>query len=358
MKIYYYANSIYQFSYALPVYNRLGGTFVVKSQTKYLQLKRYMKNLAKFGEKTFRNTPEVIIKKRSELHDLEGILFFLANSVKPDHDYKNSITIFHEHGTSDKKYSGGRTVGGQKLAKYDYIFLSGPKNRERFNDIDLDIPEERMIKIGGLRFDDYVNGSINRDEQMDRLGIKDRNRKNILYAPTWRFGNGTLRKYVFQFAREITKEHNLIIRPHNHDRKYGIWAHYISKMKGIKHLYFSNPINLIKSDTLFDFAVSDLMISDISSVIYEYLITGNPMIIVQNDFQERHEMPDNMNIMKHVDIYDGSQDIRAMINENLASQKYKQDYKTLLDSCFYATDGTCVDGTVAFFEQLQKNNRD
>jgi len=315
-----------------------------------------MKNVAKFGEKSFRKTPEVIIMPREELHKLEGILFFLANSIMPEFDYKNSITLFHEHGTSDKKYSGGKTKGGQKLAKYDYIFLSGPKNRERFKDIDLDIPEDRMVEIGGLRFDDYVNHKIDREKQLDRLGIKDKSRKNILYAPTWRFGNGTLRKYAFQFAKEITKEHNLIIRPHNHDRKYGAWVHFVSKMKSIKHLYYSNPINVIKSDTLFDFAVSDLMISDISSVIYEYLITGEPMIIVQNDFQQRHNMPDNMDIMKHVDIYDESQNILKMINDNLQTQKYKDDYKVLLDSCFYSTDGHCVDKTVAFLDNLKKKN--
>jgi len=311
-----------------------------------------MKDVAKFGEKTFRNTPEVLIMPRRDLHKLEGVLFFLANAIKPEQDYKNCTTIFHEHGTSDKKYSDGQSIGGQKLAKYDYIFLSGPKNRERFKDIDLEIPVDKMIKIGGLRFDDYVNGHINRDNELERLGIKDKNRKNILYAPTWRFGNGTLRQYAIKFIREITKEHNLIIRPHNHDRRYGAWVHFISKLKGIKHLYYSSPINLIKSDTLFDFAASDLMISDISSVIYEYLITGKPMIIIQNDFQQRHNMPDNMDIMSHVDLYDGSKNILEMINENLRLQKYKEDYKVLLDSCFYSTDGHCIDKTVSFLEQI------
>ena len=352
MKLYYYANSIYQFSYALPVYKKLGGTFVVATKTRYFHLKRYLKNVAAFGENTFRNTPEVKIIPARELHKLKGILFFLSNSILPEFDYSDCITIFHEHGTSDKKYSSGRTIGGQKLAKYDYIFLSGPKNKERFTDIDLDIPDKKMVEIGGLRFDDFVNGEIDRDRQIKRLGIKDTSRKNILYAPTWRFGKGTLRQYAFKFANEITKEHNLIIRPHFHDKRYADWVHLVSKLKGIKHLYFSNPSNLIKSDTFFDFAVSDLMISDVSSVIYEYLITLKPMIIIQNDFKKRHTMPDNMDIMKHTDIYDGSQDILAMINENISRQKYQEEYKNLLTSCFYSTDGRCVDKAVNFLKKL------
>jgi hypothetical protein len=355
MKIYYYANSIYQFAYALPVYRRLGGTFIVRSYKKYMHFKRYMKNLAGFGEKNFYNTPDVILKKRSELNTLSGILFFLCNSIKPEHKYTKCITIFHEHGTSDKKYCGGLPIGGHKLSKYDYILLSGQKNRERFNDIGLNIDENKLIRIGGLRFDDFINGKINREKEMDRLGIKDRTRKNILYAPTWRFGNGTLRKYAGKFAREITKEHNLIVRPHNHDRKYGALICSILKVKGVKHLYYSNPINLIKNDTFADFAASDLMISDISSVIYEYLITGNPMIIVKNDFKQRHSMPNEMNIMSHVDIFDGSQDILSMINENLKNHKYKDYYKILLNNCFYSTDGHCGDRAVSFFKSLKEN---
>jgi len=352
MNIYYFANSVYQFSYALPVYNCIGGVFVVRDRKKFYHLKRYMTNMARFNEKTFRNTPEIKIIPRRELNKLDGVIFFLANSIVPEDDYKNAVTIFHEHGTSDKKYSGGQSRGGRKLAKYDYIFLSGPKNKERLTDIGLDIPEEKLIKIGGLRFDDYVNGKIDREREMDRLKIKDRSRKNILYAPTWRFGDGTIKKYGFRFAREITKEYNLILRPHYHDRRYGAYIHAVSKLKGIKHLYFSQPANLIKSDTLFDFAVSDLLISDISSVIYEYLITLNPMIIVLNEFKQRHNMSDEMNIMKHADFYDGSQNIAQIIKENLETQKYKNDYKVMLNSCFYSTDGTCVDKAAEFLERL------
>ncbi|HCX73004.1 MAG TPA: hypothetical protein DHM37_04730, partial [Candidatus Cloacimonas sp.] len=130
-----------------------------------------------------------------------------------------------------------------------------------------------MVKIGNTRFDDYVNNKIDREHEMKRLGIIDKTRPNILYAPTWRWGNGTFNKYVYKFAQELTKDFNLIIRPHHHDSKkiykVKLWA----MSKGIKNIYFSNPNNLRSSDTMNDFIVSDLMISDTSSIVYEYLIT-------------------------------------------------------------------------------------
>ena len=76
------------------------------------------------------------------------------------------------------------------------------------------------------------------------------------------------------------------------------------------------------------------------------------MIIIQNDFKKRHIMPDNMDIMKHTDIYDGSQDILAMINENISRHKYQEEYNDLLTNCFYSTDGGCVDKAVNFLKKL------
>ena len=40
-----------------------------------------------------------------------------------------------------------------------------------------------------------------------------------------------------------------------------------------------------------DFAISDLMISDTSSIIYEYLVTQKPIIIADNNYQKLHNMP-------------------------------------------------------------------
>jgi hypothetical protein len=352
-KLYYYANNIYQFSYALPVYDKLGGTFIVYDKKKWWQFKKYLKNRARFGEKNFRNTPEVIIVPRREVYKLAGVIFFLSNSIISHQNYDKAVTLFHEHGTSDKLYGGGRPSAKRKLASYDYILLSGEKNKKRIEEIGLQLPEEKLVKIGGLRFDEYIDGTIDKNEEMDRLNIKDRSRKNILYAPTWSFGNGTFKKYALKFAREITKKHNLIIRPHYHDRTYGTYVKFLAKLKGIKHLYLSQAANLIKSDTLRDFIISDLMISDVSSVIYEYLITRNPMIIAQNDFEDRHQMPSKMNIMDHVDIYTGKENILKMADENLKSQKYRQDYEALLHNCFYNVDG-CVDIAVDFIRELMQ----
>ena len=64
------------------------------------------------------------------------------------------------------------------------------------------------------------------------LGVQDRDRKTILYAPTWKWGAGTLHQYGYKFCQELTKEYNLIIRPHYFDRKYIPKFKYWAKSKG------------------------------------------------------------------------------------------------------------------------------
>jgi hypothetical protein len=350
MNIYYFANQIYQYSYALPIYRKAGGTFIAKSIKRIIQFKRYLKDGNSSTEvKTFLNSPPLLKCTTKNVQKLEGVVISFSNAAIHSGD-KKCKTIFVGHGTGDKPY--GPNV--QLLEGYDYHFISGPKHLEKLKDVGLKIPEEKLIKIGNPRFDDYINGKIDRDCELNRLGVIDKTRKNVLYAPTWKWGDGTLHKYVYHFAREITKEYNLIVRPHSHDRKY------IPKLKrwmgrnGIEHVYFSNPADLVKCDTMNDFMVSDILISDTSSILYEYLIADKPIIVAKNEYKELHHMPNEMDITNFVTIYDGSQHILKLIADNLADHNYKSEYQKLLNNCFYFNDGKSVERAANFIHSISE----
>ncbi len=348
MNIYFYANQIYQFSYALPIYQKVGGTFIVRKLKKILSFKKRLRNANIFPNvKTFLNTPPIVKLDIKNLYDLEGIIISHSNT-RINCDHQKCKTIFVGHGTGDKKYGKNAKI----LESYDYHFISGPKHLEKLRDVELNIPEEKLFKIGNLRFDDYVNNKIDREKVLDNLGVIDRTRKNVLYAPTWKWGKGTLHKYVYEFCRILTKDFNLIVRPHYFDSRYIPYLKMWAKLHGIKHVYFSNPSRLLTNDTMHDFMASDIMISDTSSILYEYLITGKPIIVAKNNYKELHKMPDEMNIMKYAGIYDGSQDILKMVKENLLNQPYKNDYKKMLNSCFYYNDGKSVERAVNLLKSI------
>jgi CDP-glycerol glycerophosphotransferase (TagB/SpsB family) len=103
---------------------------------------------------------------------------------------------------------------------------------------------------------------------------------------------------------------------------------------------------------IFDFKASDIMISDTSSILYEYLVTGKPIIVVKNEYDRLHIMPDEMNIMKYVYFYDNTQDICALTQNALAEHGYKEVYEKMLHHCFYFNDGKSVTRAKEFVRGL------
>jgi len=347
-------SQIYQLSYALPLYQAVGGTFLVKNMRKWIQFKKYMRGLGRADSvRNFLNTPAALKKNPYEDHSLRGIV--ITPSVErfcPEN--AKMIYIYTGHGSGDKPYLGERIY--EKMASFDFHFLAGPKNLQKLKDKQVDIPEDRLIKIGNMRFDAYVNGQIKRARECTRLGIRNPGRKNILYAPTWKWGQGSLTQHAHQFCEEISPYYNLIIRPHGHDRmKIPRLRRWIAK-KGFNNVYFSNPSHLAKDDTMRDFAASDLLISDrTSSIIYEYLITGKPIIVIGNDFEAAHHMPQHLLIDGVAQAWDPSNAIVSLIeNSYRIHDRKRSEYARLLTSCFYYNDGKSTQRAAAFIEHTLK----
>jgi len=361
LNIYYYSNQTYQLSYALPFYRKIGGTFIVNSISKYFRLLKHLKGLAVFDENNLLNTPSIIIRKKGQMQDIEGIILSFSNNWI-DRDPAKCKIIFHEHGASDKRIGSNlESQPFKKLINFDYIFLMSPKNQikiealvKKVNEKNSDLLKNKFVKIYNLRFTDYVIQKADKSIILAEKGIRDSQKKTVLYAPTWRFGNGTLRKYFHRFAKEITKEFNLIIRPHYHEAKlipqYKLWA----KLQNIKNIYFSNPSNLCKNDTFRDFIASDILLSDTSAVLYEYLITGNPIIIVNPNYHKQVEMPDKLNIMRNAVLFNEQDSINKLITTTLQQKQFSRNYHKMYSECFYTPDNSDVTDSLKFIKNLLK----
>ena len=179
MNIYFYASQVYMYGHCKPIFDLTGGTFIVNRFNRLLRFKYYLYNSMK-GQKnrgSF-NAPKAIFKKIDKKLDLKGVVISGTNSVLHT-DKTKCISIFIGHGTGDKKYGGSFNT----LETYDYHFISGPKHLHKIKDVGIKIPDEKLVKVGYPKFDDYVNKKVNRNSYYKYLGIKDKSRKNILYAP-------------------------------------------------------------------------------------------------------------------------------------------------------------------------------
>ena len=353
-KLFFTYSQIYQLSYALPIYRAAGGTFLVKNLRKWIQFKKYMRGLGRTIDPVcLLGTPPVKQMGPQKYESLTGV--HITPSVEnfyPPND--QIINIFTGHGSGDKPYLGKQIY--EKMATFDFHFLAGPKSLKKLHDKNVDIHPDKLIKIGNMRFDDYLNNQIDRAREFDRLGIKNRELKNILYAPTWQWGKGSLLMWAHRFSEELGTDYNLIIRPHGHDRMKISKLQRFVKTKQLENIYFSNPSDLARHDTMNDFAVSDLLISDrTSSIVYEYLVTSKPVIVIENDFKETHEMPAHMLIDDIAGHWDKKASISKLVKHSFSNHAGRlADYKSLLNTCFYFNDGKSTQRAIEFIEDVKK----
>ena len=71
------------------------------------------------------------------------------------------------------------------------------------------------------------------------------------------------------------------------------------------------------------------------------MITGNPIIIVDNNYNDLHQMPSELNVLDIVDRYNGKDDISisSIVYKNLKDEMLRDKYLSLLNNCFYFNDG-------------------
>ena len=107
----------------------------------------------------------------------------------------------------------------------------------------------------------------------------DKNKKTILYAPS--FYPSSIEK-IYPELQYFSNEFNLIIKLHNFSWFQKRYQHQSEMMKNLdsrsNNLYLAKPNDI---DVIPFMKVSDLLISDISSTIFEFLPLDRPIIMAE-----------------------------------------------------------------------------
>ncbi|PFP23280.1 CDP-glycerol--glycerophosphate glycerophosphotransferase [Bacillus sp. AFS073361] len=126
---------------------------------------------------------------------------------------------------------------------------------------------------------------------LTRLGLEiDKNKQTILYAPTWKGTNVSKAKNdMFQIISEMTylrqkvgNEYNLLIKVHP------FLYNQAKKFTEIKEILVPDFV-----DTNELLSTVDLLITDYSSIFFDYLVTGKPILFYiwdYDDYQEERGM--------------------------------------------------------------------
>ena len=186
------------------------------------------------------------------------------------------------HGVAGK-YAHVYDSPTHSMRDWDRLFFINQRRMRNFvatNAIDADSPAARLV--GYPKLDCLVDGSLKRDEVLASLGL-DPEKRTVLYAPTWS-PYSSLNSVGEELVKRLCDAgYQCIVKLHDRSRdpEYihsgGIdWAARIGAIleKGGGHL-------AVQSDATPYLAAADVLITDHSSVGFEYLLLDRPLVRIE-----------------------------------------------------------------------------
>lgn len=346
-KLYYRARSYYQYSYIWKIHEALGGEFIIITPDHFSKLQEDVGPDHCYCHPDRKDLPEGV----------SGLILEMTLNkryyLKRNKKFKN-VLVYHGMGM-DKNWKGRRFP----VSRYDYYFASGEKDYLRYKNYSYGLKnlDRRVVKIGHLRSDLIINKQYSIESTLDQIGVQDRSRKNIVFAPTWSRGHGSLLSAFEKLCLHIPEEHNLIIRPHPYDLKncHAIKA-YVEKHR-IKHIYMVDPNEIGLIDNL---AIADLLIGENSSLMYDWIFFDRPVILVKTAKKDLEKS--SWATQKKFQVYTcgysytpGDDNINQLIDQSLSGHPFREQIQYVRDSTFYYNDGKANERAMAWIKnQLQQ----
>ena len=222
--------------------------------------------------------PTYILKKENQvyLQTWHGTpLKRLAHDIVLDN---KDTTFYRSKMSAEEMYN----TYDEDVRKYNYMISPNPYSTKVFKSA-FRINEERLIETGYPRNDILVNSTNDQIVRIkEKLGLP-KDKKVILYAPTWRDNSYVIEGYTFKLQVDFRKwqealgeEYVVVFKPH-----YLIINDF--DIKAFEGFVYEASAT---SDIAELYLISDLLITDYSSVFFDYAILNRPMYFYMFDLDE------------------------------------------------------------------------
>ncbi len=151
-------------------------------------------------------------------------------------------------------------------------------------------PIDKIVVTGYPRTDDLINKPNQlKKEALRKLNKKGVDQKWILYAPTYRNTRNS-KGYIHElpdFSRKelivLLEKNNayLLIRPHVNDP--------LDDLQNHKRILFADSSSFPDIEPLY--SLSDILVTDYSSIIFEYALLDKPLIGIASDLEQYKKKP-------------------------------------------------------------------
>lgn len=196
------------------------------------------------------------------------------------------INIFHNQPVKHEIYPKDRFIN------FHAHFVLGPLTlrmiRETIVQNRLDKSDYRIFSIGYPKSDRLIRGEYGRDAILSGLGLDPR-KPTVLYSPSWDEGMSLRTRGEAIIEQVLSMDVNLIVKlhpvsytPRSHEFFYSFtggveWEKRLSRFASNRN--FKNIVSFGNINSLL--AASDIMITDISSVAYEFIVLDKPVIYME-----------------------------------------------------------------------------
>lgn len=266
---------VYQVSMWLPYLDRLGKPYVVVLREGGAVFRQMQ---------TLTDQPVVVCNTIGNLDQVavDGLhaCFYVNNGMKNSHfvKFREISHIQLLHGDSDKPPSYNAVTG-----MYDRVFVAGQAGIDRYHKHGVNIPESKFDIVGRPQVEDI---------EVTRTHIQERSNKVVLYAPTWVGFSDTVNYCSLPIARTILeklieRDVTVILRSHPYTARDSQSVNILHSLEhllaqdrqrsGRKHVFGNAATEQMTIVECFNAA--DAMISDVSSVVSDFLFSEKPFAI-------------------------------------------------------------------------------
>ncbi|MDA7025482.1 CDP-glycerol glycerophosphotransferase family protein [Bacillus sp. CLL-7-23] len=279
--------------------------------------------------------------------------YWVSNIIFPVHRKREgNIYLQTWHGTPLKKLGYDIEVDGpEKMARenfymesrnWDYMLSANQYSSNIFKRAFKF--KKQMLEVGYPSNDIFYheNAADKAAQIKEKIGIP-KDKKVILYAPTWRDNQASgswnhvfdLKIDLEQFQEQLSEDHVLILRMH----------HLISESLQIAEELQSSVFDLSSYDDIQElYLISDVLITDYSSVFFEYAHTKRPILFYAYDFELYKDKIRGFYLDMKKDLpgpilTENGELLSAIRNIDQVQRQYKNRYNEFLKTYCYLEKG-------------------
>lgn len=369
--IYYFLGNITShILHALPLYEELGGTFVVLSKKAKREAEAYGVSviaidnkpyrLMRFGKKVKPVSHYTHIGSRHQktvnyLNKHAKVVVFYEL-----YDFDESVrltrpkTIFLTHGNMLKDYMHHNNRL-EIIKQYDYMAALGPHLKEQF--VRFGIDSKKLVNLGVARTDEvmkYQGKVVVSDLMVGETGIDPR-KKIVAYLPTF-WGASSVYTTGLEIVKNTPEDYTLIFRPHP-QTPAKLLRKYMRIIKQKENVIYA-PEGRYHSLGLIDiFNASSVIIGDVSSVMLEAILTKKPLLFAYDTGDNKQSDSDYVSIKEIVESsgilsMETVANLQDILHNSIVNGIDEKVWDRTIRQTFYHADGTSVSAIKKMIQTL------